>query len=256
MPDSNVGDQVKLPPIGAMFRGPGPGRYMLPTLCSHQGHDGRKKRNPAYSFGNKHLHSLTNDCSPGPRYLQDSRVTKTGLDGNPKYSMLGNARFENLSKLKVPGPGQYSPEKQSVPHERKAPSYSFGSRTKYAQKNVTPSPNSYSLPPLLGPKAVGKRSAASYSLTGRSNIGGFAEDLQKTPGPGTYKVTQPDVMKSKKPVYSINGRNFMPGDSTQIPGPGQHSPEKVYMHKKEAPKFSFGTRHSDFTLPLIVDVSD
>lgn len=31
----------------------------------------------------------------------------------------------------------------------------------------------------MGPKAVGKKSAPSYSLVGRSKIGSFHEDLQK-----------------------------------------------------------------------------
>ena len=106
MPDSHAGDKVTFPPIGAMFRGPGPGRYMLPTTCSYQGHDFTKHRKPAASFGLRHLHALTNDCSPGPKYLQDARITRTGLEGNPKYSLLGNARFEQLSKLNVPGPGE------------------------------------------------------------------------------------------------------------------------------------------------------
>lgn len=106
MPDSNDGDKVSLPPIGATFRGPGPGRYMLPTSCCYVGHDLTKKRNPAPSFGTRHVHSLANDCSPGPRYLQSDRITRGGLEGNPKYSMLGDARFEKLSKLNVPGPGR------------------------------------------------------------------------------------------------------------------------------------------------------
>lgn len=33
------------------------------------------------------------------------------------------------------------------------------------------------------------------------------------------------------PAYTMNGRNYMPQDSTQKPGPGAHSPEKVGLHK-------------------------
>jgi hypothetical protein len=54
--------------------------------------------------------------------------------------------------------------------------------------------------------------------------------VRQTPGPGTYKVTTPDKVRSRAPAYSMNGRNFMPGDPTQKPGPGQHSPEKVHMN--------------------------
>lgn len=41
-------------------------------------------------------------------------------------------------------------------------------------------PNSYKLPPLIGPTVEGgKRAAPIYSMVGRSKIGGFSEDLQK-----------------------------------------------------------------------------
>ena len=45
-------------------------------------------------------------------------------------------------------------------------------------------------------------------------------------------------------------------DSTQKPGPGAHSPEKVELNKPAAPKFSLGIRHSEFVTPLIIDVTD
>ena len=41
-------------------------------------------------------------------------------------------------------------------------------------------PNVYSLPGMIGPtRQSGVRQAPCYSLTGRSKIGGFHEDLQK-----------------------------------------------------------------------------
>jgi len=95
-----------------------------------------------------------------------------------------------------------------------------------------------------------------YSMTGRSKIGGFDEDLQKTPGPGTYPVTNPSIYKNKSPNYSMTGRNQLPSDSTRKPGPGQHSPEKVTVNKRKAPQFSFGVYHSEYTAPLIVECRD
>lgn len=72
-------------------------------------------------------------------------------------------------------------------------------------------------------------SAPVYSMTGRSKIGGFDADLQKTPGPCTYNVTNPSIYKMKSAQYSMTGRNVMPSDATRKPGPGQHSPEKVII---------------------------
>ena len=46
--------------------------------------------------------------------------------------------------------------------------------------NLLAAPNVYSLPNMLGQtKQSGVRQAPCYSLTGRSKIGGFHEDLQK-----------------------------------------------------------------------------
>ena len=75
----------------------------------------------------------------------------------------------------------------------------------------TPSPSSYTLPPLLGPKIANKFSSASYSMTARAKTGGFAEDLAKTPGPGNYRTVDPAVYKKKDPAYSMNQRSYMPG---------------------------------------------
>jgi len=93
-------------------------------------------------------------------------------------------------------------------------------------------------------------------MTGRSTIHGFDEDLARTPGPAKYNTTGPNIYRNKQPLYSMLGRNMMPGDNTRKPGPGAHSPEKVYINKRKAPTFSMGIRHSEFITPLIVDVTD
>ena len=100
---------------------------------------------------------------------------------NPGYSRMLNLRQSRTICYQCFDSflGQYSPEKFHPPHEKKAPCFTFKTRTKYSFKDPTPSPNSYSLPPLIGPKGVNKASAPAYSLSGRSTIGGFSEDLQK-----------------------------------------------------------------------------
>ena len=62
-----------------------------------------------YLFSNKVLYYLLSafkdECSPGPQYKIDPRITKTGLDGTPAYSILGQqkdqGRFNNDKHLKV-----------------------------------------------------------------------------------------------------------------------------------------------------------
>lgn len=75
----------------------------------------------------------------------------------------------------------------------------------------TPSPNSYTLPLLLGSKVPNKQSSASYSMASRPLTGSFSEDLAKTPGPGRYNATAPNTYTSKAPAYSMLGRSYMPG---------------------------------------------
>ena len=151
----------------------------------------------------------------------------------------------SLVSFKTPAPGAYSPEKVHPQGERYAPAWSCGSRTRYRKRketmrlqlkptlqptmqsplnifflklsfyfvlgDSTPSPSSYTLPPLLGPKIANKFSSASYSMTARAKTGGFAEDLAKTPGPGNYRTVDPAVYKKKDPAYSMNQRSYMPG---------------------------------------------
>uniref|UniRef100_A0A8C4WK48 Outer dense fiber protein 3B n=1 Tax=Gopherus evgoodei TaxID=1825980 RepID=A0A8C4WK48_9SAUR len=142
--------------------------------------------------------------------------------------------------------GRYSPEKAGKWTYRSAPIYSLASRTKEFANDQTPGPAAYGLPPMIGPKVVGKSSAPNYSLLGRSLVGSFYEDLSKTPGPCNYRVVEPGVYKTRAPQYSMLARNMLPGDNTQKPGPG-------YVQQRGQ---TFGIRHSDYLAPLIVDVVD
>lgn len=244
-------------PISAMYSTPGPA-YALPGIIGQKDHDPRSvyQKGAAYSFGLK-SGKFKDECSPGPAYYPNPKITREGKDGTPAYSLY--SRHADKLIFNVPGPGAYKPEENTVMETafHKQPAYTFGIKHKSRGSDNTPAPNYYSLPGMLG-KTIqsGKRQAPSYTLTGRSKIGGFDEDMQKTPGPGNYNTCDPNIFRNKQPLYSMLGRNVMPGDSTQKPGPGSHSPEKVYVNKRSAPNFSFGIRHSQYEAPLIVDVKD
>jgi len=243
-------------PIAAQYNGPGPAPYALPNLVGQPKHDYRstKEKRPAWIFGIKHG-KLTQDSSPGPCHLPNHKTYRDGADGTPHYSLYG--RNKDPAAFNVPGAGAYSPEKTGEQGKFTAPRYSFGSRTRARRMDANPAPNAYTMPAMMSRTVQAKkRSAACYSMTGRSKIGSFHEDLKKTPGPGAYNTTNPDIVSDKKPLYSMTSRNPMPGDSTQKPGPGSHSPEKHWPTKKKMPVCSFGIRHSQYTAPLIVDVSD
>ncbi|ESP01088.1 hypothetical protein LOTGIDRAFT_207730 [Lottia gigantea] len=242
-------------PIAAMYNSPGP-QYGLPGLVGIEKHDPRSVHNkyPAHSFGIKHG-KVRDDCGPGPAYMLSNQIYRDGIVGTPKYSLYG--RPKDQTQFFTPGPGAYKPEGAGDGSKPVAPKYSFGSRHKTRKNDNSPGPNSYNLPSMLGPtKQGGKVQLPIYSLTGRSKIGSFHEDLQKTPGPSHYGSVDPGVYKVRSPGYSMTSRNNMPGDSTQKPGPGVYSPENVWSHRKREPSFSFGIRHSPYTAPLIVDVKD
>jgi hypothetical protein len=234
--------------------GPGPGRYRLPPCCGFRLHDPTKLTKPAYSFGKRLENSMFGkDISPGPVYFIDSRLSRHGKDGTPSYSILGRQR--DLNSFMTPSPGSYCPERCHPQGEKYAPSYSMGSRTAYRKRDCVPSPNTYSLPILIGSKIPNKKASSAYSMASRPFTGSFAEDLAKTPGPCRYNATGPDIYTAKSPRYTMLGRSYMPGDGTMKPGPGTYNPENVYLNKKQAPKISMGTRHSEFVTPLILEVT-
>ncbi|CAL1542956.1 unnamed protein product [Lymnaea stagnalis] len=242
-------------PIAAMYNSPGP-CYALPTLVGQPGHDFRSvhQKKPAWVFGIRHG-KFQDDCSPGPCYLPTSKYYRDGPDGTPHYSL--HDRHKDLTSFKTPGPGAYKPESAGAQAVKCPPKYSFGLRHRSRRTDDTPGPNNYTLPGMLGKTTEShKKSSPNYSLVGRSKQGGFDEDLARTPGPGAYNVTKPDVYKHAPPQFSMTSRNTMPGDSTQKPGPGAHSPENVYVNKRSAPRFTLGIRHSQYTAPLIVPAAD
>ena len=76
---------------------------MPDMFLGYGSHDARKVRNPAYSFGTRHA-TFKNDCSPGPGYMVPSRITRTGIDGTPKYSLYSRRR--GIDPFRTPGPGK------------------------------------------------------------------------------------------------------------------------------------------------------
>ncbi|KAM7414422.1 hypothetical protein PAMA_019306 [Pampus argenteus] len=237
-------------PIAALYGSPGP-KYALPGLTGSTYHDPTKKKAPMFSFGTRH-DQASSIFSPGPRYLIPSNITRVGRDGTPAFSLY--SRPKDLGMFQVPGPGQYSPESSGKSVLRSCPAYSLAGRSKEEGANSqVPGPASYTLPSMLGPKTVVTSAAPAYSLYGRSKNGSFHEDLKKTPGPAAYRVVDPCIYRVKPPQFSMTGRNFTPGETTKKPGPGAHFPELMALTGAKAPSFSFGLRHSEYTVPLIVN---
>lgn len=88
-------------PISAMHSTPGP-VYLLPGLVGSSFHDPRSvhTKQPAYSFGLRHG-KYKDDSSPGPCYFPNPKVSRTGKDGTPHYSLY--ARRGDLRSDSKPG---------------------------------------------------------------------------------------------------------------------------------------------------------
>ncbi|XP_043561643.1 outer dense fiber protein 3-like isoform X1 [Chiloscyllium plagiosum] len=163
-------------PIAAFYSSPGP-KYGLPGSIGYSQHDATKYKSPAYSFGVPHAR-FTVDSSPGPAYLIPSLLTRRGKDGAPAYSLYSRPKDNN--PFQTPGPGTYSPEKAGKVAFSAAPSFSIAGRTKGFRTDQSPGPAAYVLPSVLGPNIVDKLSSANFSLSGRSKVGSFHEDFQKS----------------------------------------------------------------------------
>lgn len=70
--------------------------------------------------------------------------------------------------------------------------------------------------------------------------------INKNPGPGSYNIPSSDVSKVKSPAFSLSQRTPIITDRTQKPGPGTHSPEKVFIASKQSPAYTFGVTHSPY----------
>jgi len=244
--------------INAKFRGPGPARYGLPPTIGFVTHDVRKLRYPSYSFGSRLEHANTlfkRRDGPGPAHFINPEMTRHGKDGTAQYSLQSKAT-DFAFKHKTPGPGAYSTEKIHPLGEKKAPAYSFGCRSRLRGSDKVPAPNNYTLPTIISSRPPDKRRYPQYSLSGRSEVGGFSEDLAKTPGPAHYNVTNPNTYRTKRPQYTLVGRTSLPGDSTMKPGPGAHQLQHsvAFLQRPQPGRHTMGVRHSEFITPLIVDV--
>ncbi|KAK3595217.1 hypothetical protein CHS0354_021531 [Potamilus streckersoni] len=142
--------------------------------------------------------------------------------------------------------------------QRKGPAYSISPRSRQRSLDVTPGPNTYSLPSTLGDHVVGMESGPGVSMLPRNDYFHFAKDLAKSPGPARYEVKTPSVTKRSNPKFSITGRNRPPSPKNIVPGPGAYSPETVTTHIKSSPRYHIGVKHSDFMLPTLTlaDVND
>uniref|UniRef100_A0A8C6CXR5 Ciliary microtubule associated protein 1B n=1 Tax=Moschus moschiferus TaxID=68415 RepID=A0A8C6CXR5_MOSMO len=151
-----------------------------------------------------------------------------------------------------PSTGRYFPERAGNAAYPSAPRHTIAPRNWGLRlESQTPGPGTYTMPSLLGPRVVGKVSAPTYSIYGRSAVGSFCEDLSKTPGPCAYHAVNPGVYKPRAPQFSMLARTSFPQGNTLNPGPAAYN---VDQHRKPR-GWTFGIRHSDYLAPVMTEAN-
>lgn len=236
-------------PVCAAYTSPGP-KYKLATLVGSREHDiySVYTKAPSYLFGARH--EKTPDNNPGPK-LSQTPVYRDGMEGSPKYSLKSRIKQRRVDC--TPSPLIYNLEKSKSQVYNSAPQYSISLPRRSRSVDFTPAPK-YDLPTMLcETKQSTKRRAPAYSMLSRNS---WMPDPE-SPGPAVYNVIPPNTYSPKAPVYSIYFRNkFCDSRNEKTPGPGTHSPETVWVHKKKAPQFTFGIRHSMYITPLWPESSE
>ncbi|XP_034192263.1 ciliary microtubule associated protein 1A isoform X2 [Osmia lignaria lignaria] len=184
------------------IRGPGP-KYLLKTLVGYKDHCLSRYRNPAYTFGNRHV--ITRICEgPGPKYL---------LVGPKKKGFSFGLVGKSFGTCSSPGPKYLLPTPKST-------AFTIKSRTKQRQKCVGPGPY-YVKSPTPGP---------AFYIGRRIDVA----KCDGTPGSRPYSI---DLTKPKAPVYSLAYRLGAKA-ICRSPGPKYHP-----ILPKPTPQYSFGTKH-------------
>ncbi|OXB50788.1 hypothetical protein ASZ78_013528, partial [Callipepla squamata] len=139
------------------------------------GHSPTKARAPAYTFRGTKLPAVES-CGPGPCYSVEPAISRNG-----RYVIPGTY-FQKRPKTEIaitPGPGDYSIEAASRHVFKCPPVQSMAFRREPVRTDRPPSPGTYTLPRLIGPKTAYTSASPCYSVRGRSQRGRFDEDLAK-----------------------------------------------------------------------------
>eukprot|EP01137_Pigoraptor_chileana_P026775 Opistho-2@644 len=238
--------------------GPGPACYGLPSTIGSPGKqsvDVSMQYSPSYTFGMRlDMGGAVGQktVSPGPAAVLPLVDRNGNKGGQPAYSIqTRKISFVTKNATFVPGPGAYYPEKSLVPKERHAPAYSFGARLNDQKMSDGPSPNTFNLPTLMGPKTCTSRirSAPAFSMGSRHK----PLISLTTPAPGAYRDVDPNTFKQKAPTISLSPRYKAERDFNAVPGPGAYNPDFASTFSK-APRSSLGIRHSEYMINFVEEI--
>ena len=155
----------------------------------------------------------------------------------------------------TPGPGNYNSDKVkagSISTEKKAPSIGIGMRTNWPFKNEAPPSNKYNKPSTLGTGNPIFRGAPSWAQRSRQDVGSTYYNRRKenVPGPGSYSTMDPNSIRRRSGVYSMQGRTQVKDYNTakHNPAPGSYD-----LPTPRKGGISMGCKHSAYITPLIIE---
>ena len=185
---------------------------------------------------------MKEECSPGPAYSVNCRLTRYGMDGTPIYSMLGRNKdgsktkiylgwcnFIVLSQVTSRPLLQVGTKQRKFIHKEKnmLPDTLLGLELSMPRVSVNkldwfghvlrslctedsnPAASSYTLPHMLGYGMPTKLSYPAYTMTGRDHH----TSTYHNPGPGRYNAVPLSTYIRKGPAYSMLGRNYFKGST-------------------------------------------
>uniref|UniRef100_A0A1B0BZQ2 Uncharacterized protein n=1 Tax=Glossina palpalis gambiensis TaxID=67801 RepID=A0A1B0BZQ2_9MUSC len=204
----------------------------LPPIVGAKVFDSTKRTAPAYSFGRK-TGSRRTGFDDGPAKFDVSGMSNRGF--YKKVGIAMKSRRVELKPFPNPGVGNYVVDRGFAVTTKTIPRYSFGKKPQQLKPFMTPAPNVYNLPPVVGTAKEGnKKAAPAFTMLGREKPRKLTCFIY--PGPGDYE--DKSVCKRKcPPKYTMRPQTKVLDDSINKPSPNAHYAElngyKVKLLKAE-----------------------
>ncbi|KAL1430836.1 hypothetical protein MTO96_014698 [Rhipicephalus appendiculatus] len=180
---------------------------------------------PSYTFGHKGDCCHCRSTSPAPGTYCPEK-SDTVLATTPAYTF--GFKHKDLRPDDVPAPGAYCPEKADTVLAV-TPAYTFGIKPKDAKPDDIPAPGAYR--PEKADSVLVRTPAYTF--------GARPKDSRDDGLPASTTYRAPTRTRASPPAYTLSYRTNIPSDHTKKPGPGAHSPERVWMNKSSSPRFTF-----------------
>jgi len=186
--------------------------------------------------------------SPGPIYKLNNlcgsmqHESSSRYNKNPAFSF--GSRTKSAQKSDSPGPCYYPNANLNYRGKSGAPSYSLHFRTKSIEKFKAPGPGTYS------PDSVDKHSSAKFSFGHKLN----SKRIADTPAPNRYtlpsvfgKTVQSQLPQAPAALMGMRPQTI--SHKRTNPGPGTYNIVDMNNYSKKMPSFSMRGARTDIICP-------